>query len=72
MPYYYVNSNQQPITSDHEVHQATGCPHPVERQNRLDLGFFSSCHGAVAKARLRYPHWRINGCAYYSPECHTT
>jgi hypothetical protein len=69
MPTYYVNKNAQP-NGDHEVHRTDNCPTPAAEPNRLYLGDFPSCHGAVQEAKKHYA--RSNGCAYCSPQCHTT
>ena len=73
MPYYYVNKNAQPRTLDHEVHRTdeVGCRNPAARYNREDVGWHSSCHGAVATAKTRHPTWKVNGCAHCCPACHT-
>ncbi len=66
MKTYYVNTNAQ-ANGDHEVHEK-GCvfmPHAP-----LLLGEFSSCHGAVAKAKMIYP--KANGCNTCSRPCHTS
>lgn len=68
MARYYVNKNAQD-NGDHEVHVPT-CSFFPEEANRLYLGEFSSCHGAVAKAKETYP--QSNGCYYCSNPCHTT
>ena len=64
---YYVNSNAQ-LNGDHEVH-TEGCPFPPETENRIHLGVFHGCLGAVQAARNYYQ--QVNGCAYCSPACHT-
>ncbi len=68
MPQYYVNRNVQ-ANGDHEVHQTTGCPYPADEPNRIYLGHFANCHGAVTEARKYYT--QVNGCAYCAPDCHT-
>lgn len=68
MHQYYVNKNPQP-NGDHEVHRVDNCPTPADEENREYLGLFESCHGAVAKAKEKYP--TANGCANCSPDCHT-
>lgn len=68
MDRYYVNKNAQ-SNGDHEVHKA-GCSWMPEEENRLYLGLFASCHGAVREAKKHYP--QSNGCFYCSRECHTT
>lgn len=71
MPNYCVNKNAQPGSGDHEVHDLSstkGClPDP---ENRLALGYHSSCRSAVAVAKNSYRD--ANGCYYCVPECHTT
>ena len=49
MAKYYVNKNAQ-NNGDHEVHK-TGCTFMPEPENRLYLGDFASCHGAVREAK---------------------
>lgn len=71
VPRYCVNTNAQPGTGDHEVHDLDsqkGClPDPV---NQLDLGTHDSCSGAVAAAKQHYDD--VNGCYYCANACHTT
>jgi len=71
VPEYCVNKNAQPGTGDHEVHDLSsqkGClPAP---ENRLNLGTYSSCGGAVEAAKRYYDD--VNGCYYCANECHTT
>ncbi|HRQ87557.1 MAG TPA: hypothetical protein PLA50_02095 [Bacteroidia bacterium] len=72
MEKFIINENQQ-ANGDHEVHNETkGCAFMPEPRNRVDLGYHSSCHGAVAKAKVQWPNARINGCAYCCPACHTS
>ena len=68
MARYYVNKNAQP-NGDHEVHRE-GCAWMPEEQNRIYLGQFDSCHGAVREARKHYS--QVNGCFYCSNACHTS
>lgn len=63
MSRYYVHT-----VGDPEVH-AQGCEKMPLPENRMYLGEFSSCHGAVAEARRTYS--RANGCFYCSRACHT-
>jgi hypothetical protein len=70
MPQYYVNTNAQ-TNGDHEVH-TDPCPYPPNVQSRVDLGWHTSCFGAVASAKQRWPNARINGCYYCCNACHTT
>ena len=71
MPTYCVNRLAQTSSGDHEVHDVAstqGClPEP---SNREDLGWHSSCRGAVDAARKTYSD--VNGCFYCAKECHTT
>lgn len=66
MAAYYVNKNAQ-ANGDHEVHK-DGCS--FMPNDRLYLGDFDSCHGAVAKAKETYP--QSNGCKFCSEACHTS
>jgi hypothetical protein len=68
MARYYVNTNAQ-ANGDHEVHE-TGCSFMPEEDNRLYLGNFDSCFGAVREAKTYYS--QANGCFYCSKPCHTT
>ncbi len=64
---YYVNKNAQP-TGEHEVHEET-CSYLPSPNNRKDLGEFSSCHGAVQRAKELYSN--VDGCYYCCKPCHT-
>lgn len=71
MPEYCVNKNAQPGTGDHEVHDLSsqkGCL--PDFANRLNLGWYASCEGAVEAAKRYYDD--VNGCYYCANECHTT
>lgn len=68
MKRYYVNKNAQ-SNGDHEVHRY-GCNRMPEAENRIYLGRFRTCHGAVREARKHYI--QVNGCYYCSRACHTT
>ena len=67
MKSYYVNKNAQP-NGDHEVHEGS-CEHMPAPHNCEYLGVFSDCHGAVRRAKERYP--TADGCYYCSRPCHT-
>ena len=66
MAVYYVNKNAQ-TNGDHEVHKS-GCSHMPAPENRLYLGDFPSCHGAVREAKKTYA--TADGCKHCSPACH--
>jgi hypothetical protein len=68
MERYYVNNTPQ-SNGDHEVHKE-GCYWLGQANSKKDLGIHSTCHTAVAKAKLSYP--KSNGCRTCSNECHTT
>jgi len=68
MARYYVNKNAQ-SSGDHEVH-TTGCSWMPNPENKLYLGEFSSCHGAVREAKKTYS--TADGCKHCSKECHTS
>lgn len=71
MPTYCLNKNAQ-STGEHEVHEVspTECNHLPDPANREDLGWHSSCHGAVAEAESRHSTWDIDGCKYCCEPCH--
>lgn len=72
MPRFLMNKKAQP-NGDHEVHNATaGCTHIPSAENQIDLGIHTSCHGAVAEAKGRWPEKRIDGCYYCCKSCHTS
>ncbi len=72
MPNYIINKNAQ-SNGDHEVHEkGSNCPHMPDLENQIDLGWHSSCHGAVAEAKRRWPNHKIDGCYYCSNACHTS
>ena len=66
---YCVNKNAQ-SNGDHEVHDVTAnCKYLPNQINRINLGDFNSCHGAVTEAKKR--GYRANGCYYCCRPCHT-
>lgn len=67
MDYYYVNKNAQ-LTGEHEVHTGSCKYLPVE-ENRIYLGYFSSCKEALEEARKYYSD--VDGCYYCCYPCHT-
>lgn len=67
MKKYYVNKNEQP-NGDHEVH-SEDCYWLPKVENRIYLGTFSNCKGAVVEARKHYS--QVNGCKHCSKPCHT-
>ncbi len=67
MSRYYVNRNAQG-NGDHEVHK-DGCSHMPKPENRIYLGRFDNCRGAVREAKKRYQ--KSNGCYFCCRECHT-
>lgn len=66
MATYYVNNRAQ-ANGDYEVHTSTCYYLPSDK---LYLGEFSSCSGAVAEAKKTYR--QSNGCATCSNACHTS
>lgn len=72
MENYIINENPQ-ANGDYEIHsKSKGCSHMPHIQNQIDLGYHASCREAVAEAKKRWPHKRINGCFYCCPLCHTS
>ncbi|MDQ0592136.1 hypothetical protein QFZ37_000505 [Chryseobacterium ginsenosidimutans] len=68
---YYMNKNQQ-SNGDYEVHE-NSCRFLPFFENRIYLGSFYSCQGAVDEAKRLFPSQnRINGCYYCSNACHTS
>ncbi|HSK80710.1 MAG TPA: hypothetical protein VLQ45_29925 [Thermoanaerobaculia bacterium] len=67
MALYYVNKNAQ-LNGDHEVHKL-GCSFMPLEGNRIYLGNFDHCGGAVREAKKHYT--QANGCYFCSNECHT-
>ncbi|MCA0374486.1 MAG: hypothetical protein LCH84_02380 [Gemmatimonadetes bacterium] len=71
MSRFIINKNVQP-SGEYEVHNLTsGCGAMPLPQNQIDLGWHSSCHGALAQARMSWPQAVIDGCAFCCPSCHT-
>ena len=71
MPEFCVNTNAQPGSNDHEVHDLSAdCDYYPEPANRLSLGNHSSCSSAVDAAKKYYDD--VNGCYYCANDCHTT
>ncbi|HBS23384.1 MAG TPA: hypothetical protein DD982_12745 [Thalassospira sp.] len=68
MPDYYVNDRAQDDSGDHEVHES-GCAWLKMANSKTYLGNYSSCHGAVAKAKTIYSS--SNGCAHCCSACNT-
>lgn len=68
MTKYYVNDNAQ-SNGDHEVHTQE-CMWLKQAVSKTYLGEYSSCHGAVTKAKTIYR--QSNGCKFCSPVCHTS
>lgn len=68
---FIINTNSQ-ANGDHEVHNATmGCLYLPKPENQVDLGYHTSCHGAVAEAKRRWPGKKIDGCYHCARPCHT-
>jgi len=67
--YYYINDNAQ-TNGDHEVHTGS-CYWLPQISNRTYLGIFNNGVEAVVAAKLRFPAWKINGCAFCCPESNT-
>lgn len=69
MAKYWVNKNEQ-ANGDHEVH-CQGCSYMPQPENRIYLGEFASCHGAVDKAKREHFE-SSNGCYHCCNACHTS
>jgi len=68
MAKYYVNKNAQ-SNRDHEVHKSD-CFWLPKVENRIYLGDFHGCEGAVIAAKMHYT--QVNGCKHCSILCHTS
>jgi len=68
MANYYVNKNTD-AQGDHEVHTGD-CPWLPKEENRISLGYFFNCKGAVEKAKEYYSN--VNGHKHCSEDCHTS
>ncbi len=66
---YYVNDHEQ-TNGDHEVHHS-GCMYFPLIVSKAYLGAYSNAIPAVIEARINH-YVRSNGCAYCSPEAHTS
>jgi len=71
MPNYCVNSNAQPDSGDHEVHDLASTQDclPAEA-NQVALGNHPNCSDAVDEAKKYYDD--VNGCFYCANDCHTS
>jgi hypothetical protein len=70
MAFFYVNRNAQP-DGYHEVHNGdVDCPHPPLAENRVAIGYYSTCSEAIAACKADNPATLIDGCAYCT-YCHT-
>ena len=71
MPYFIVNTRAQAASGDHEVHDNTPgtCNYLPNWENRKELGWHSSCVGAVKEAKKYYSD--VNGCYWCANACHT-
>ena len=69
MDKYYINANAQD-NGDHEVHRFD-CVFIPKPMNRIDLGYFAHCIWAFETGKSMRPRWKINGCYFWSRDCHT-
>ncbi|MCR4279692.1 MAG: hypothetical protein NUV78_03080 [Candidatus Zambryskibacteria bacterium] len=70
MDKYIINQNAQ-STGEHEVHKEIICPTLPLPENRVLIGYFSSCRDATMSARSQWPNATIDGCENCIPTCHT-
>lgn len=72
MQQFVLNQNQQ-ANGDYEVHNLSNpCNWMPKPENQRYLGLHLHCGYAVQDALTRWPHLRINGCAFCCPACHTS
>lgn len=62
---YYVNKTE--TDGMHMVHKV-GCSYLPEEENRIELGYYTSCFAALSEAKQHFNH--VNGCGHCSPDCH--
>jgi len=67
MPNFLVNTHAQ-SSGEHEVHE-TSCSYLPHPSNRLQLGVFATCKGAVAEAKKKFTN--VDGCYHCCRPCHT-
>ena len=66
--HYYVNKNSTGNPNyNHEVHK-DGCQWMPSVENRIYLGYFSSCSEALTEARKHYAN--VDGCVTCCSACH--
>ena len=65
---YVVNKNPQD-TGEHEVHDEDTCPVLPAQENRIFLGKFANCRGAMVAAGTIYH--KVDGCGFCAPLCHS-
>lgn len=68
MPKYYLNKKTQDDVIQ-EIHQLKCKKLPIE-EDRIYLGEFMSCMGAIREAKRYYR--RVNACYHCSQECYTS
>lgn len=68
MPTYYLNRNAG-TKGEHEVHKNGCVKGPIVFANKLHLGEFDSCSGAVSAAKSK-GFLTADGCKHCSVECH--
>ena len=67
---YFIHTEQDE-DGDYEVHDKT-CPVLPDEENRIPLGSFYTCVGAVIEARVITDLTPIDGCGVCSPTCHSS
>ncbi|MFZ2072746.1 MAG: hypothetical protein WAV10_03660 [Minisyncoccia bacterium] len=72
MSRYIINQNAQP-TGENEIHndEKGVCDHLPNPENRILIGYYSTCQEAIIAARTMWPKNIIDGCAYCCPACNT-
>ena len=67
---YCVDTKALPYSGDHVVHDLDKpCDHLATTADRLFLGRFPDCHGAVAEAK-KIGYRQVIDCFYCCPTCH--
>lgn len=68
MELYYFNINKD-SKGYNEVHTST-CSWLPSQENRVYLGYFSTCQDAIKEAQKQHPTYTFDGCYYCCKPCH--
>lgn len=71
MALYYLNLTPKSEGKGlhYEIHKED-CKWPEQVEHFELIGNFFNCRGAINKAKLDHPDWKIDGCFYCCKDCH--